>query len=444
MACADDAGDDSTGAAVTPTGTPQTEAADLNALVPQTPVGEQARWVLQQLQAPSGPDAGIAAERFSATFLAEVPADDVAATFDALRSLGSFSVDGYDGTDQQARISLSTADGSTWDMHVALDDDGQIDTLFVQPASEAPEIDTWDELQAALTDTGADVSVYAARDNDGTWEIVHEYQSAEVRPIGSIFKLYVLGAVQQAVLAGDISWDDEVTVTDDVRSLPTGELQNAETGTSVSVAEAAEKMISISDNTATDILINLVGRDAVEDVVPDMGHSEPAALMPFLTTRELFQLGWSDPGLRQQWREADTQERRGMLDDLPRGTLDVGAAAVTDSVWRYGIDWFASGSDVAEAHRALHALAAHDSSDAVRDIMAVNPGVRVDADAWPYAAFKGGAAPGVYALSWLLEDPDDVAHVFVMQLATDDPAALADERRLAEIGANGLRILSDG
>ncbi|WP_162448601.1 serine hydrolase [Phytoactinopolyspora mesophila] len=443
-ACTEQDPSDDSSATPPATETAQAGTADLEELSIDTPVAEQAQWVLEQLRAGSGPDADVAAGRFSDTFLAHVPAEDVADTFDSLRSLGTFVIDDYDGTEHQAQIDLTTEDGSSWQMHVELDNDGLIDTLFVQAASEVPDISSWEDLDEALTDTGADFGLYAVRDDDGTWEVIHEHQSAQARPIGSIFKLYVLGAVQQSVLGGDLSWDDDVTVTDDVRSLPTGELQDAEPGTSVSVAEAAEKMISISDNTATDILIDLVGRESVEAAVSDMGHDEPALLTPFITTRELFQLGWSDPELPRAWQGADTDERRRMLEELPGGVLDVDPGGITEAVWPYGVGWFASGPDLAAAHHALHDMAADDDSGTVRAIMAVNPGVPVDPDAWPYAGFKGGGAPGVYALSWLLEDPDGVRHVFVMQLATDEPGALADERRLAAIAAQGLELLSDG
>ena len=44
-------------------------------------------------------------------------------------------------------------------------------------------------------------------------------------------------------------------------------------------------MIAISDNTATDHLIDLVGRDRVEAALTVFGHSDPAMTVPFLTTR---------------------------------------------------------------------------------------------------------------------------------------------------------------
>src|SRR5690606_18904342 len=159
----------------------------------------------------------------------------------------------------------------------------------------------------------------------------------EPAPLGSTFKLYVLGAVQQAVLDGDVSWDDTVTVTSASRvptSLDTDKLPD---GTALSIADAARSMIAVSDNTATDLLIDLVGRESVEQAVADMGHADPAAMRPLLTTRELFLLGWSDPALRTAWSEADEQGRRDILQSLSDGPPDIDLGAVVDPVHQYGI-----------------------------------------------------------------------------------------------------------
>jgi beta-lactamase class A len=316
------------------------------------------------------------------------------------------------------------------------------DDILGLPKLDTPDITSWEEFEDALADTGAEVSILATREDDGSWETVHATSAQELRPLGSSFKLYVLGAVQQAVLHGNVSWSDEVTVTDDLRSLPTGELQDEPEGTTVTVSTAAEKMISISDNTATEMLIDLVGRDAVEDTVAAMGHDEPAVLQPFLTTREFFQLGWSDPGLRETWREASARQRYAILDNLPGGKLDVEPDDVTDPVWPFDVQWSATSADITAAHRVLQDLAAEDDTGTVRDLLALNRGVSIDADAWPYVAFKGGSAPGVFTLTWYAEDPDGVAHTFVFQLRADDPGMLADTDYLVEVAEQGFELLS--
>lgn len=71
-------------------------------------------------------------------------------------------------------------------------------------------------------------------------------------PLGSAFKLWVLAAVVEAVDGGAIGWDDTVLVRDELDSIPSGITQDDPAGTELTVRELAERMIEISDNTATD------------------------------------------------------------------------------------------------------------------------------------------------------------------------------------------------
>lgn len=99
--------------------------------------------------------------------------------------------------------------------------------------------------------------------------------------IGSAFKLGVLKALRDDVDAGARKWSDVVELGAGDISLPSGMLQNWPVGAPVTLDTAASLMISISDNTATDLLLHAVGRDKVEAAL---------GIAPVLTTRELFVL----------------------------------------------------------------------------------------------------------------------------------------------------------
>ncbi len=113
---------------------------------------------------------------------------------------------------------------------------------------------------------------------------VHGVAADQPRSLGSLFKLYVLGAVAQEVKLGRLAWDDELTITDERKSLPSGELQDRPDGSKVAVKDAAKLMISISDNTATDLLIDRVGKPVVEGVIRSWS-SHADRNIPLLTTR---------------------------------------------------------------------------------------------------------------------------------------------------------------
>lgn len=312
--------------------------------------------------------------------------------------------------------------------------------------AQAPD-GSWDELRGRLEALDADVGMLAARvGDDGTCEPVVELDPGAQRPLGSVFKLYVLGAVAAAVDAGDIAWDDLLTVSGSVRSLPSGELQDEPDGTRVPVSVAAAKMIDVSDNTAADLLIDLVGRRAVEEAMATMGHSRPGLNQPFLTTREFFTIGWGAQGLRDDWADAGAAARLRILAALPGGPLRVSGPDITDPAWESGVDWFGSAQDVCAALAALHGgirvLPGDSSAEVLRTVLGHNRGVTIDADAWPYVAYKGGSAPGVLTAAWYGERADGERFVFVMQAAAADAGALAERDPFYALGEEAFRLLA--
>jgi hypothetical protein len=137
-------------------------------------------------------------------------------------------------------------------------------------------------------------------------------------PIGSIFKLYVLAELAAQIEDGTISAEQRVKLLEERKSLPSGVLQAKPAGTEVTVAEMATKMISISDNTATDHLLHLVGRENIEKGLVRWHNSCPERNKPFLTTREMFLMkgggkeaatGLSFAELCKRWPESDRATR---------------------------------------------------------------------------------------------------------------------------------------
>ena len=128
-------------------------------------------------------------------------------------------------------------------------------------------------------------------------------------PLASIMKIYVLLAVARAVSAGTLSWDDKVTVTAEGKKLGSAGMDNLAPGTQVTVHEAAQQMISVSDNMATDMLINKVGPAAVDEALVVAGHHDPASLTPYPTMHELFSIGWGKPDVRDQWKNGTKAQR---------------------------------------------------------------------------------------------------------------------------------------
>lgn len=75
----------------------------------------------------------------------------------------------------------------------------------------------------------------------------------------STIKVPVLLAFFQAVDAGEVSLDDQLVMRPDLIATEAGTMQYQPPGTKFSALETAQKMIIISDNTATNMLIDLLG-----------------------------------------------------------------------------------------------------------------------------------------------------------------------------------------
>ena len=65
------------------------------------------------------------------------------------------------------------------------------------------------------------------------------FRRGTAKAVGSAFKLAVLAALNDAVSAGDVRWDDVVRVRDEWRSLPTGPMQEWPEGSAVTIENLA-------------------------------------------------------------------------------------------------------------------------------------------------------------------------------------------------------------
>lgn len=403
--------------------------------IPDSPVGTQVRWVLDQLAADDGPDEDEASRRFAPEFLAQVPADQLASTFDQLRTAGPYGLETYQAEGPGAQGELTDDTGQRYLLTLALDEDELIAGLTITGLMPIPELSSLEDAPAALSEArGSSAFLLAEVSEDGsTCRPVVEDGTDRLLPIGSIFKLYVLGAVVQAIDDGDLAWDEELILTDDIKSLPSGTLQNEPAGTAVTVRQAAEGMISISDNTATDLLIDAVGRDAVERSVEAMGHGTPEVIMPFLTTREMFQLSYSSSELLEDWKSTTGDSpisadpdvsgaQRELVEGLPAWDRSIEQELAAGVPWTIGLDWFATTQDLCAAHLYLQKIADSDAGSPVTEILGMNPGLstseRID-----QVAFKGGSATGEIAGSWHIRASDGTRYLLVMQAASPEGAA---------------------
>lgn len=227
-------------------------------------------------------------------------------------------------------------------------------------------------------------------------EILYAQQHTAPLAVSSGFKLGVLAVIADEIAAGRLSWDHVIKLAAGNMSLPPGEMQTLPVGSPVTVHTLAAFMISQSDSTATDALIDLVGRDKV---------AKKLGVDFVLTTAEFYKLK-ADPALRLRYATADLATKQAIARQLSAMPLpdggDVGAPLDP------GIEWYLPATTLCSLIGEVAGL----------DVFRINPGVASKSD-WDRIAFKGGSEVGVASLTTEVTDRSG-ARYCVAAIANDN------------------------
>jgi len=260
----------------------------------------------------------------------------------------------------------------------------------------------------------------AALDGDSITPLASAHPDTQFA-IGSTFKLYILDELAAQVAAGKRRWSDVVPLAH--QSFSSAGTANWPKDTPVTLQSLANWMISVSDNSATDTLIHLLGREAIEARMKAAGHSDPSRNIPFLTTVEAFALkGNNFADQRAAFLAGDDVAQRRIIaanrDKLILANVD-GVSFGTAPRFIDSLEWFASPADIARAFADLRAR----GSDAAMAALAINPGVPPGATRdWSWLGYKGGSETGVVAMSLLGQRKRDGKY-FIVTASWNDPKA---------------------
>ena len=391
------------------------EASGEHIEIPRTPAGRQLDWFLRQAEAGQVAKNDYR-QRFTEQFRSQVPYAEMKRITGGLKGLRGIRILEQD---RRRLVVLTEAEGVRLATTLAVDAAGTIDTLQLQPHQERPAPPTsWSALDDRLAAVAPETGFLAAElTEDGRCVPIHQVRAGAPHPIGSMFKLYVLDTVASQVQQGHLSWGTKLTIEAEDKSLPTGKLQDRADGDTVTVAEAARLMISISDNTATDLLIERVGRGAVQRTIEQTSGNAKANI-PVLTTRELFLLKGADyPTYAQRYLDLPPAQRASWLDStlsgVPLDEVETWQQPRNTEV----IGWFAAPDEICAAFARLT------ERDGVDRALSVNDGgLGLDPEKWPKVWFKGGSEPGVMALGYLAEATDGSRYVLTAMIHDHDTA----------------------
>lgn len=417
--------DESPGTAAVPVGGVD---GDGSAAIPATAVGAQLRWLLELIGERAGvANAGELEEHFTELFLAEVPPSDVDALFrDLAAAWPPITVRSIDpgATDVALVARLDTASGP-FRVDIVVDaGSGQIDGLLLTLDDSSP-LASWEDIEQRVAGLAPSAQLMVARVEADGCVPVRALAPERALAIGSAFKLYVLAAITERIRAGELGWTTAVTVLDELDSLPSGEVQSLPAGTELSVLELATRMISRSDNTATDHLLELAGRERVEAAMAASGHAAPELNIPLLSTRELFLFKLDlSPTEVDAYLGSGVPERRAFLEGL-RGRLPSIDAPWTGPKLIEEIEWFASAQDLCGVMSALLEATRVEPLAPVASVLSQNPGLPIDTLSFPFVGFKGGSEPGVLNLTWVVRRVDGAS--YFVSLTWNDPENVIPE-----------------
>lgn len=380
-----------------------------------------------------------AGEIFSPAFLAKVPPEQLAAISTQIRAqLGAARA--------VSRIAAETPSSGT----LFVDFDKGVLQLRMVIAPAAPSLvegllvlgsevkgDSLDAVVGELKALPGRTSLAVARLGDGPPAFLVQHEAARPMAIGSAFKLFLLAEAARQVRASERKWSDVVPLSH--RSFASGMLQSWPQGAPITLHSLAALMISISDNSAADTLLDALGREKVEALLPALGLTAPERNRPFLSTLETFALKTGpDTALRAEWLKGDEAARRVLLGRVGAIGADkvvlnrlAGVPADIDT-----LEWFASTTDLVRTMDWLRL----NGGDEARAILAINPGIReAVARDFSYVGYKGGSEPGVMQMSLLLQTR--AGAWYALSGSWNNPAAPVDEAKFAQLMSRAAALV---
>lgn len=431
--------------------------------LPDYPSTRQLRWILEQVALGAAPTTTEAINaRFTANALAATPAATIQSLLQTVRTAhpnsivvepitvtptsfrGLIGIAGNPGSGRYLSFSVKYASG--------LIDSFSLSTYYLDAYWTTAENRSLTMTQALdrLAGLAKGTSLLVARIQDNRCVPVKEFQSTTLRSTGSIFKIWVLGALGQALNDGVIASDARIPLvaSEVVRNSTLG---TEPLGTVFPLADMAASMMGISDNTATDHVHELVGRSRIESIVRAFNHAAPDRLTPFLSINEMFNLfSGVTPAQAVAYRDGTEAFQRDFLNTV---LVPLGPVTGTQDNYQatfFSAAWMASPMDVCAAMAGMRQF--NDRSPGFKMIdqaFSAESVVTFLRSRWDRVWFKGGSLGNstglkVLTYAWMLESDARGAYVVVSMHNdldfTQDLRSLGIDWTLARI----LQLVSDG
>ncbi len=138
--------------------------------------------------------------------------------------------------------------------------------LYAQTANSAPSLDA--RIKTAIADFKGQVWIHAKNLDSGA---SYSFKGDERTRTASTIKLPIMVAAFGLVADGKLKWTDELNVTEAKKVAGAGILFEFHDGLKITLRDAVHLMITISDNTATNLVLDAVTADEVNARMDALG-----------------------------------------------------------------------------------------------------------------------------------------------------------------------------
>ena len=391
--------------------------------LPPGPTTNQLDWILQQLAQSDTSLAEINA-RFDPTWLSQISAEQTRDFIQAVRTdyPSAVVVDVVAVTPVALTVVIQGQDANAFRAFLNLEarySQGQrivtFGVNFYGGTLQFPEDQNLTLTQAAdkFATLAADTGLLIAYiDDNNQCQPILDRNASTLRATGSIFKAWVLGGLADALDASSVTLNQSVNLVSSERVFGGSLINREPDGTAFPLQDLGILMMGISDNTATDLVHEVVGRSVIDTYINGSGVDDADVLSPILSVNEQFHLFFSfNEATSLQYVNGTENFQQQFIQNsiVPLGPVSSfpfnNVSLLTDGSWR------ASPMDIcanmAELRQYDKGTDARIMVDTAYGSQAAQSEVR---NAWDRVWYKGGSlvagGTGYHVLThgWLLED----------------------------------------
>lgn len=467
---------------------------------PETAVGRHLAWVMRVVNREEEP--GDLAERFSPRFLemykpARIRKELTTIRRDAFRDNRVYIARLNENDNSITATIVGEGTRRALSCLIVIDDtNGKIASLFFDRAEYGWGNDgagaNWDELEGRAggmkgqASFGAYELIFVPVNPDRpvrkdtlsgigyTLFPLHEFGLDNRLAIAGLGSLFIMPPLVDRIADGTLMWDQKVTIDEKLIALP-GSIVDAIRSTDgvvppadIALSTLADALLDPNDAAATDHVITLVSREAIERDVA--GYVIDSVLLtPFLYRQEMLRVrSVIDPDKANAWEQlggqylrSDVDGRRAILQDqVPFLDLSKQEGELLAKRQRSDLDpmpgehlcsWYATPRDLANAIARVQVAAEQEQMKPLKEaigarakqtaVWLANGNVAADPKVWSWEARSVAQEPGVIAAASILRRRDN--RTFILIAIQNHPERGITMDRMNDLLAKGRDIVGE-